>query len=491
MPTVVGKQRMKTADEFENILVKVNRDGSQIRLKDIAQVGLGSESFATSAKYNGKAAAGIGLRLAPGANLLDTMSAVRSTVAALEPYMPAGMKVVYPYDTSPVVKASIEAVVHTLLEAIVLVVVVMFLFLQNIRATLIPTLAVPVVLLGTFGVLFACGFTINVLTMFAMVLAIGLLVDDAIVVVENVERVMAEEGLSPKEATRKSMGQIQGALVGIAMVISAVFMPMAFFPGSAGVIYRQFSITIITAMGLSVLMALIFTPALCATLLKPAKPGHTHEKRGFFGWFNRTFDATAGRYQKGVAGILRRRIASIAVYAVIVAGVAFLFGRLPSTFLPNEDQGVIFVEAQLPPNATAERTEAVLTEVRNYLLQQEGSSVASAYTVNGFNFASRGQNSALVFVNLKPFEERPSQEQSAFAVAQRAAGPFCPDQGCQGHRVRAAGHARAGQRHGLRYLPPGPCRAWTRGPDAGARPVPAARQPGSDAQPRATERQVG
>jgi multidrug efflux pump len=418
--TVVGKQRMKTADEFENILVKVNQDGSQIRLKDIAKVGLGSESFATSAKYNGKAAAGIGLRLAPGANLLDTMSAVRSTVAALEPYMPAGVKVVYPYDTSPVVKASIEAVVHTLFEAIVLVIVVMFLFLQNIRATLIPTLAVPVVLLGTFGILFACGFTINVLTMFAMVLAIGLLVDDAIVVVENVERVMAEEGLSPREATRKSMGQIQGALVGIAMVISAVFMPMAFFPGSAGVIYRQFSITIITAMGLSVLMALIFTPALCATLLKPAKPGHTHEKRGFFGWFNHAFDATAGRYQKGVAGILRRRIASIAVYAVIVAAVAFLFGRLPSTFLPNEDQGVIFVEAQLPANATAERTEAVLTEVRDYLLQQEGSSVASAYTVNGFNFASRGQNSALVFVNLKPFEERPSQEQSAFAVAQRA-----------------------------------------------------------------------
>jgi len=422
--TVIGKVRMKTADEFKNILLKVNPDGSQIRLKDVASVGLGSENFAISTKYNGKPSAGIALRLATGANLLDTVKAVRQTVAALEPYMPEGVKVVYPYDTSPVVTASIEAVIHTLLEAIVLVFVVMYLFLQNLRATLVPTLAVPVVLLGTFGVLFACGFTINVMTMFAMVLAIGLLVDDAIVVVENVERVMAEEGLSPKEATRKSMGQIQGALVGIALVISAVFMPMAFFGGSAGVIYRQFSITIISAMSLSVLVALIFTPALCATLLKPVKPGHHHEKRGFFGWFNRAFDAAAGRYQKGVAGILGRRGLFVVVYLLIVGAMAFMFGRLPGAFVPDEDQGVVFVQAQLPPNASAERTEAVITQITKYLLEQEGDIVASAYTVNGFNFAGRGQNSAMVFVNLRPFGERRNPEQSAFAVAKRAGGYF-------------------------------------------------------------------
>ena len=334
--TVIGKQRMKTAEEFENILLKVNPDGSQVRLKDIAERRPRQRELCHLRQIQRQARRRHRRCVSLPAPISSTpCPRCGARWPRWNPYMPAGMKVVYPYDTSPVVKASIEAVVHTLVEAIVLVVVVMFLFLQNIRATLIPTLAVPVVLLGTFGVLFACGFTINVLTMFAMVLAIGLLVDDAIVVVENVERVMAEEGLSPKEATRKSMGQIQGALVGIAMVISAVFMPMAFFPGSAGVIYRQFSITIITAMGLSVLMALIFTPALCATLLKPARPGHTHEKRGFFGWFNRTFDATAGRYQKGVAGILRRRIASIAVYAVIVAGVAFLFGA-PSLHVPAQ-----------------------------------------------------------------------------------------------------------------------------------------------------------
>ena len=422
--TVIGKVRMKTAEEFKNILVKVNQDGSQIRLKDIAEVGLDSENFAISTKYNGKPSAGIALRLATGANLLDTVSAVRHTVAELAPYLPEGVKVVYPYDTSPVVKASIEAVVHTLFEAIILVFAVMYLFLQNLRATLIPTLAVPVVLLGTFGVLFACGFTINVMTMFAMVLAIGLLVDDAIVVVENVERVMVEEGLSPKEATRKSMGQIQGALVGIALVISAVFMPMAFFGGSAGVIYRQFSITIISAMSLSVLVALIFTPALCATLLKPAKPGHHHQKRGFFGWFNRMFDAAAGRYQKGVAAILGRRGLFLVIYVVIVGAMALMFGRLPGAFVPDEDQGVVFVQAQLPANASAERTEAVITQIRKYLLEQEGDSVASAYTVNGFNFAGRGQNSAMVFVNLKPFEERRSPEQSAFSVAKRAAAHF-------------------------------------------------------------------
>ncbi|GAB3395240.1 efflux RND transporter permease subunit [Azotobacter armeniacus] len=420
--TVIGKTRLRTADEFQDILLKVNRDGSQIRLKHVAEVGLGSENFSIAAKYNGMPAAGMALRLAPGANLLDSVEAVRETVERLKPYLPEGVEVVYPYETAPMVSASIEAVVHTLFEAIVLVFLVMYLFLQNFRATLIPTLAVPVVLLATFGVLFACGFTINVMTMFAMVLAIGLLVDDAIVVVENVERIMVEEGLSPREATRKSMGQISGALVGIGLVISAVFLPMAFFGGSAGVIYRQFAITIISAMSFSVLIALVFTPALCATLLKPVAKGAHHEKRGFFGWFNRTFERGADGYQRGVGGIIQRRWRFMLIYLLLIGGVAFLFERLPGSFLPNEDQGVLFVQVQLPPNSSAERTEAVLAEARDYLLNEESATVASAFTVNGFNFAGRGQSSGLLFVSLKPFSERPGQD--VFDLAKRAAARF-------------------------------------------------------------------
>ncbi|MFD2838811.1 efflux RND transporter permease subunit [Azotobacter vinelandii] len=419
--TVIGKTRMRTADEFKEILLKVNRDGSQVRLKHVAEVGLSAENFSIASKYNGMPAAGMALRLAPGANLLESVAAVRAKLDELKPYLPEGVEVVYPYETAPMVSASIEAVVHTLFEAIVLVFLVMYLFLQNFRATLIPTLAVPVVLLATFGVLFACGFTINVMTMFAMVLAIGLLVDDAIVVVENVERIMVEEGLSPKEATRKSMGQISGALVGIALVISAVFLPMAFFGGSAGVIYRQFSITIISAMSFSVLIALIFTPALCATLLKPVAKGAHHEKRGFFGWFNRTFERSADGYQRGVGGITRRRWSFMLIYLLLVGGVAYLFLRLPGSFLPNEDQGTMFVQIQLPPNSSAERTEAVLAETRDYLLKDEGDTVASVFSVNGFNFAGRGQSSGLLFINLKPFSERPRPEQDIFALAQRAA----------------------------------------------------------------------
>jgi len=417
--TVIGKTRMRTADEFREILLKVNRDGSQIRLKHVAEVGLSAENFSISAKYNGMPAAGMALRLAPGANLLESVKAVRETVANLEPYLPEGVEVVFPYETAPMVSASIEAVVHTLFEAIVLVFLVMYLFLQNFRATLIPTLAVPVVLLATFGVLFAFGFTINVMTMFAMVLAIGLLVDDAIVVVENVERIMAEEGLSPREATRKSMGQIAGALVGIGLVISAVFLPMAFFGGSAGVIYQQFAITIISAMTFSVLIALVFTPALCATLLKPIAKGEHHERRGFFGWFNRTFERGANGYQRSVGGILARRWRSMLIYLLLIGGVAFLFEKLPGSFLPNEDQGTLFVQVQLPPNSSAERTEAVLEEARDYLLKEESASVASVFTVNGFNFAGRGQSSGLLFVSLKPFAERPGQD--VFALAGRAA----------------------------------------------------------------------
>ncbi|AJE23375.1 efflux RND transporter permease subunit [Azotobacter chroococcum] len=422
--TVIGKTRMRSADEFREILLKVNRDGSQIRLKHVAEVGLSAENFSIASRFNGMPAAGMALRLAPGANLLESVAAVRETVDNLKPYLPEGVEVVYPYETAPMVSASIEAVVHTLFEAIVLVFLVMYLFLQNFRATLIPTLAVPVVLLATFGVLFACGFTINVMTMFAMVLAIGLLVDDAIVVVENVERIMVEEGLSPKEATRKSMGQISGALVGIALVISAVFLPMAFFGGSAGVIYRQFAITIISAMSFSVLIALVFTPALCATLLKPVPQGEHHEKRGFFGWFNRTFERSADGYQRGVGGILKRRWRFMLIYLLLIGGVAFLFERLPGSFLPNEDQGTLFVQVQLPPNASAERTEAVLAEARDWLLNEEGATVASAFTVNGFNFAGRGQSSGLLFVSLKPFSERTTPAQDIFALAGRAAVRF-------------------------------------------------------------------
>ena len=416
--TILGTSRMQTAEQFREILLKVNPDGSQVRVKDVAQVGLGAENFSISGTYNGKPAAAIALRLATGANLLETVKAVRQTVADFEPNLPKGLKVVFPYDTSPVVSASIHEVVKTLFEGIVLVFLVMYLFMQNLRATLISTLAVPVVLLGTFGVLAAFGFTINTLTMFGMVLAIGLLVDDAIVVVENVERVMVEKGLSPKEATRQSMGEIQGALVGIAMVLSAVFVPMAFFGGATGIIYRQFSITIVSAMALSVVVALIFTPALCATILKPADPEHLH-KRGFFGWFNRMFDRNADRYQAGVAGILKRKGVFLVFYLCVVGAVVLLFARIPTAFLPDEDQGTMVVQVQMPPNASAERNQAVLDEMRDYLLKDEAAVVESAYTVNGFNFAGRGQNSGMLFIGLKPWEERGGDDTSIFSLAKR------------------------------------------------------------------------
>ncbi|WP_282356926.1 efflux RND transporter permease subunit [Pseudomonas sp. PS01303] len=416
--TILGKSRMKTAEEFREILLKVNPDGSQVRIKDVATVGLGAENFSISGTYNGKPAAALALRLATGANLLDTVKGVRQTVAELEPYFPKGLKVVFPYDTSPVVGASIHEVVKTLFEGILLVFLVMYLFMQNIRATLIPTLAVPVVLLGTFGILAAFGFTINSLTMFGMVLAIGLLVDDAIVVVENVERVMSEDGSSPKEATRKSMVQIQGALVGIALVLSAVFVPMAFFGGATGIIYRQFSVTIVSAMALSVLVALVFTPALCATILKPIDANH-HHKKGFFGWFNRIFDRGADKYKNGVATIAKRKGLFLLIYLAIVAGMAWLFPQIPTAFLPDEDQGTMVVQVQMPPNTSAGRTQAVLDEIRSYLMAQESDVLESAYTVNGFNFAGRGQNSGMLFIGLKPWEERKGEDTSIFSFTQR------------------------------------------------------------------------
>ncbi|MCE0488899.1 efflux RND transporter permease subunit [Pantoea sp. Mb-10] len=418
--SIIAQTRLTSTDEFGNIMLKVNQDGSQVRLRDVAKVELGGENYEIIARYNGKPASGIGIKLATGANALDTAKAVKAELGKLEPFFPSGMKTVYPYDTTPFVKISIFEVVKTLFEAIVLVFLVMYLFLQNFRATLIPTIAVPVVLLGTFAVISAFGYSINTLTMFGMVLAIGLLVDDAIVVVENVERVMAEEGLPPKEATRRSMEQIQGALVGIALVLSAVFIPMAFFGGSTGVIYRQFSITIVSAMALSVLVALILTPALCATLLKPVEKGSHGKTTGFFGWFNRLFDKSTNHYVDSVGHIIRSTGRYLLIYFVIVVGMAFLFMRLPSSFLPEEDQGLLLAQAQLPAGATQERTQKVLDQVTDYFLHKEKDSVNSVFTVNGFGFAGRGQNTGIAFVSLKPWDERSDANLKVPAIAGRA-----------------------------------------------------------------------
>ena len=422
--TIIGKTRFETPEQFKNVLLKVNQDGSQVRLKDVARVELGGENYSVSAEFNGNAATGIGIKLATGANALDTARAVRETLAGLEPFFPPGMKVVYPYDTTPVISASIEGVVYTLAEAIVLVFLVMYLFMQNIRATLIPALAVPVVILGTFGVLAAFGYSINTLTMFAMVLSIGLLVDDAIVVVENVERVMEEEGLSPLEATRKSMGQIQGALVGIGLVLSAVFIPMAFFEGSTGAIYKQFSVTIVSAMVLSVLVALIFTPALCATMLKPIPKGGNLEKRGFFGWFNRTFQTGVKKYERGVKAMIRRKTPYLLMYLVIIAIMGWMFTKIPTSFLPEEDQGVLFAQVQTPAGSTAERTYEVISKMRDYLLTEETDTIQTVFSITGFNFAGRGQNSGMAFIGLKPWGERTLEHQSVFALAERAQMKF-------------------------------------------------------------------
>ncbi|MCT5235701.1 efflux RND transporter permease subunit [Pseudomonas aeruginosa] len=418
--TVLGKTRMTTPAEFEEILVKVKADGSQVRVKDLGKVALASDNFAISSKYRGQYSAGLALRLASGGNLLETVKAVKAELEKQKAYLPEGVEVIYPYDTTPVVEASIESVVHTIGEAVILVFLVMFLFLQSFRATLIPTLAVPVVLLATFALLPSFGITINVLSMYAMVLAIGLLVDDAIVVVENVERLMHEEGLSPLEATRKSMQQISGALVGIGMVLSAVFVPMAFFGGSAGIIYKQFAVTIVICMALSVLVALIFTPALCATILK-APQGHGHEERkGFFGWFNRVFDRGTARFERGVGGILKHRGRYLFIFAVVTAGTGYLFTQIPKAFLPNEDQGLMMAEVRMPLNASAERTEAVLQEVKDYLVNDESDLIEHVMTVNGFNFAGRGQNSGLVLIVLKDWAARQGVGQDVFSLAKRA-----------------------------------------------------------------------
>lgn len=422
--TITAQTLLETPEDFEQIILRTAGDGATVRLKDVARIDYGSENYNILPRWNGRNASGIGIRLASGANALDTAEGVIAEMERITPLIPEGMEWDVAYDTTPFVKISIEGVVKTLIEAIILVFLVMYLFLQNFRATLIPTIAVPVVLLGTFAVLSAFGFSINTLTMFAMVLAIGLLVDDAIVVVENVERVMAEEGVSPLEATRKSMDQITGALVGIGLVLSAVFVPMAFFPGSAGVIYKQFSITIVSAMALSVIVALVLTPALCATMLKPIEKGHTHEKKGFFGWFNRKFDSSNARYQSAVGRMLHKSGRYLIIYGGLLAVTAFMFTRLPTSFLPDEDQGVFFTQVQLPAGATQEQTLQVLAKMEDYFLNEEGDNVKSLFTVAGFSFSGTGQNSGIGFVRLRDWSERPGKENSAAGIVQRASAEF-------------------------------------------------------------------
>jgi len=422
--TVTAQNRLQTPEQFGRIILKTTSGGAAVHLSDVARIELGSENYGTLARFNTHPATGIAVKMSTGANALETADAVKAKIDELSKFFPHGMKAVVAYDTTPYVKLSIKEVVKTLFLAIVLVFLVIYLFLQNFRATLIPTIAVPVVLLGTFGVLSAFGYSINTLTMFGMVLAIGLLVDDAIVVVENVERVMHEDGLSPKAATRKSMGQITGALVGIALVLTAVYIPMAFFSGSAGVIYRQFSITIVSAMVLSVLVALTLTPALCATLLKPVAKGEHIVHRGFFGWFNRMFDRSNKRYQSAVSRIIHRAAPYLVIYVVIVIVMVAIFLRQPSGFLPDEDQGILYSQIVLPAGATQERTLKVIEQVEHHFLVDEKDSVATMFGVAGFSFGGSGQNAGLAFVRLKPWDERPRADQSAQAIVANAMKSF-------------------------------------------------------------------
>ncbi|HEX6572927.1 MAG TPA: efflux RND transporter permease subunit [Steroidobacteraceae bacterium] len=419
--TISAQSRLQTPEQFRNVVVRSNPDGSALRLGEVARVELGAESYEAITRFNGQPAVGMAISLATGANALATSNAVRDRLEELRPFFPAGLETVIPFDTTPFVRAAIIEVVKTLLEAIALVFLVIYLFLQNFRATLIPTIAVPVVLLGTFGVLSALGFSINVLTMFAMVLAIGLLVDDAIVVVENVERLMREEGLSPLEATRKSMDQITGALVAIGLVLAAVFVPMAFLAGSVGVIYRQFTATIVSAMALSVLVAIVLTPALCATLLKPIRRGEHHEARGFFRWFNRAFDRGAHGYERIARTVLARTGRFLLVFLALAAVMVLLFLRLPSAFLPDEDQGSLISMISAPVGSTQQRTLQSIEKVEKHFLEDEPA-VRSIFSIVGFSFAGGGQNSGMAFVNLLPWDERDSGDLHVKAVAGRAMG---------------------------------------------------------------------
>ncbi|MDM0113638.1 efflux RND transporter permease subunit [Variovorax sp. J22R133] len=421
--TITAATLLRTPQDFGAILLKVLPDGSQVRLRDVSRIELGAENFAVDTRYNGKPAAGIAVQLATGANALQTATAVRGRIEELSKYFPPGLKVVYPNDSTPFIRESIKEVVKTLFEGIALVFLVMLLFLQNIRATIIPTIAVPVVLLGTFGVMAALGFTVNTLSMFGLVLAVGLLVDDAIVVVENVERVMQEEGLSAPDATRKAMGQISGALIGVAMVLCAVFVPVAFSGGTVGAIYRQFSLTIVSAMLLSVFVALTLTPALCAMILKPAHdPGA--QQTGFFGWFNRSFDRSRDGYLRGVRHVIGRAGRWFAIYAAIIAAVGWMFVHLPTSFLPTEDQGFLYIQVQTPPGATMERTGGVLETISDYLAKDEADTVEASFLVNGFNFAGRGQSQGLLYVQLKDWHQRTKPAQNAEALTARLAKHF-------------------------------------------------------------------
>ncbi|ACX89844.1 multidrug efflux RND transporter permease AcrD [Pectobacterium parmentieri] len=422
--TINAQSLLQTPQQFRDITLRVNQDGSAVTLANVAEVELGSERYDFLSRFNGQAASGLGVKLASGANELETDKRVRERIEELSQYFPHGLEAKIAFETSPFVKASITDVVKTLFEAVLLVFLVMYLFLQNFRATLIPTIAVPVVLLGTFAVLYAFGFSLNTLTMFAMVLAIGLLVDDAIVVVENVERVMSEEGLSPRDATRKSMGQVQGALVGIALVLSAVFVPMAFFGGTTGAIYRQFSVTIVTSMILSVLVAMILTPALCATLLKPLAKGQHPGRKGFFGWFNRSFTRTSLGYERGVGKILVNSGRWLLLYMGIIGIMAFLFFRLPTSFLPQEDRGVFTTQVQLPPGSTQQQTLQVVNKIEQYYLTQEKDTVTSVFSTIGSGPGGNGQNVARLFVRLKDWDARTTPESSSFAVIERATKEF-------------------------------------------------------------------
>ncbi len=418
--TVVVTGQLSSIEQFGNIVLRANADGSSVRLKDVARIELGAQNYATSARLNGKPSTGIGVQLSPTGNALATADAIKKRMGELSQFFPQGMTWAIPYDSSRFIRISIGQVVETLLEAVALVFLVMFLFLQNWRYTIIPTLVVPIALLGTFGTLLALGFSINVLTMFGMVLVIGIVVDDAIVVVENVERIMSEEGLPPREATRKAMGQIQGAIVGVTVVLVSVFVPLAFFAGSTGNIYRQFAAVMVASIGFSAFMALSLTPALCATLLKQIPAGSHHEKRGFYGWFNRAFSRTAKGYESLVARILRRAARYLILYGAIVAVAAFMYTRLPTSFLPAEDQGNMLVSVQLPPGATQERTRNVMEQIEAWVLKQP--EVQSMVGVLGFSFSGQGQNAALAFVTLKDWSERGDASQSAQALAGRAFG---------------------------------------------------------------------
>jgi len=417
-----GRVTKQTVEDFEKILLFVNADGSRVYLRDVARVALGGQDYGTQARINGRPASAIAIKLSPSANALNTATAIRKKIETMQNFFPKGMRVDYPLDTSAFVKISIEEVIKTLVEAMILVFLVMYLFLQNIRTTFIPTIVVPVALLGTFGMMAAFGFSINVLTMFGMVLAIGILVDDAIVVVENVERIMSEEGLSPRDATRKAMSQITGALIGITLVLTAVFIPMAFFGGSVGMIYRQFSFALVVSMVFSVFLAMSLTPALCATLLLPVEKGHHHEKRGFFGWFNRSFAKNTTRYQGVVGRILNHTVLSIGVFAAIVVAVGWLYMRLPSSFLPEEDQGYFITIIQLPVGATQERTLEVIKKVEAFYSAQP--EIDRFITVAGFSFNGRGQNSAFAFIRLKDWKERNGAEHSVQSVIKRSFGAF-------------------------------------------------------------------